>query len=122
MTAAAYASATAHYCFGIFRETAKEAKKQREFDAAQARMAQLQYMNTEQALKITYHTEQALEWRVASQARDTLHYCFGILLFEANEAKKVRMVPQGFEWTVERFGKYTHTMSPGPCIPRPGIA
>jgi regulator of protease activity HflC (stomatin/prohibitin superfamily) len=22
-------------------------------------------------------------------------------------------VPQGFEWTVERFGKYTHTMSPG---------
>ena len=27
--------------------------------------------------------------------------------------KTVRMVPQGFEWTVERFGKYTHTMSPG---------
>ena len=27
--------------------------------------------------------------------------------------KAVRMVPQGFEWTVERFGKYTHTMSPG---------
>ena len=25
----------------------------------------------------------------------------------------VRMVPQGFEWTVERFGKYTHTLSPG---------
>ncbi|MBW8369198.1 MAG: SPFH/Band 7/PHB domain protein [Arenimonas sp.] len=23
------------------------------------------------------------------------------------------MVPQGYEWTVERFGKYTHTMSPG---------
>jgi len=23
------------------------------------------------------------------------------------------MVPQGFEWTVERFGKYTNTMSPG---------
>jgi len=22
-------------------------------------------------------------------------------------------VPQGYEWTVERFGKYTHTMSPG---------
>ncbi len=28
-------------------------------------------------------------------------------------AKAVRMVPQGYEWTVERFGKYTHTMDPG---------
>lgn len=28
-------------------------------------------------------------------------------------AKTVRMVPQGYEWTVERFGKYTHTMTPG---------
>ncbi len=28
-------------------------------------------------------------------------------------AKAVRMVPQGFEWTVERFGKYTHTLEPG---------
>ena len=27
--------------------------------------------------------------------------------------KTVRMVPQGFQWTVERFGKYTHTLSPG---------
>ena len=31
-----------------------------------------------------------------------------IILFKA-----VRMVPQGYEWTVEAFGKYTHTMSPG---------
>ena len=31
-----------------------------------------------------------------------------IILFKA-----VRMVPQGYEWTVERFGRYTHTMSPG---------
>ena len=31
-----------------------------------------------------------------------------IVLFKA-----VRMVPQGYEWTVERFGKYTHTLSPG---------
>ncbi len=23
------------------------------------------------------------------------------------------MVPQGYEWTVERFGRYTHTMDPG---------
>ncbi|MBN8715418.1 SPFH domain-containing protein [Thermomonas sp.] len=28
-------------------------------------------------------------------------------------AKTVRMVPQGYEWTVERFGRYTHTMGPG---------
>ena len=27
--------------------------------------------------------------------------------------KAVRMVPQGYEWTVERFGKYTRTLSPG---------
>src|SRR5688572_20761493 len=31
-----------------------------------------------------------------------------VILFKA-----VRMVPQGYEWTVERFGRYTHTMSPG---------
>ena len=28
-------------------------------------------------------------------------------------SKAVRMVPQGYEWTVEKFGRYTHTMSPG---------
>ncbi|MEO7433616.1 MAG: SPFH domain-containing protein [Dokdonella sp.] len=27
--------------------------------------------------------------------------------------KLVRIVPQGFEWTVERWGKYTHTLEPG---------
>src|SRR6476469_11030931 len=27
--------------------------------------------------------------------------------------KTVRMVPQGYEWTVEKFGRYTHTLSPG---------
>ncbi|MBS0577097.1 MAG: SPFH/Band 7/PHB domain protein [Proteobacteria bacterium] len=27
--------------------------------------------------------------------------------------KAVRMVPQGYEWTVERFGKYTNTLDPG---------
>lgn len=25
----------------------------------------------------------------------------------------VKAVPQGYQWTVERFGKYTHTLSPG---------
>ena len=28
-------------------------------------------------------------------------------------AKMLRMVPQGYEWTVEKFGKYTHTLDPG---------
>jgi regulator of protease activity HflC (stomatin/prohibitin superfamily) len=28
-------------------------------------------------------------------------------------AKLVRIVPQGYEWTVERFGKYVRTLSPG---------
>ncbi len=34
---------------------------------------------------------------------------FGVVIM----LKAVRVVPQGFEWTTERFGKYTHTMSPG---------
>ncbi|GLQ92304.1 SPFH domain-containing protein [Dyella acidisoli] len=28
-------------------------------------------------------------------------------------SKLVRIVPQGYEWTVERFGKYTRTLPPG---------
>ena len=28
-------------------------------------------------------------------------------------SRTVRVVPQGYEWTVERFGKYIHTMGPG---------
>jgi regulator of protease activity HflC (stomatin/prohibitin superfamily) len=27
--------------------------------------------------------------------------------------KTVRMVPQGYQWTVERFGRYTQTLNPG---------
>ncbi len=27
--------------------------------------------------------------------------------------KLVRIVPQGYEWTVERWGKYTHSLTPG---------
>lgn len=27
--------------------------------------------------------------------------------------KLVRIVPQGYQWTVERWGKYTHTLDPG---------
>jgi len=37
-----------------------------------------------------------------------LLFAFVIVLFKA-----VRMVPQGYEWTVETFGKYTHTLTPG---------
>src|SRR5271165_1630780 len=25
----------------------------------------------------------------------------------------VKTVPQGYDWTIERFGKYTHTLEPG---------
>jgi regulator of protease activity HflC (stomatin/prohibitin superfamily) len=38
---------------------------------------------------------------------------FVVVLGIVTVFKAVRVVPQGFEWTVERFGKYTHTMSPG---------
>src|SRR5690606_35718426 len=27
--------------------------------------------------------------------------------------KSVRMVPQGYDWTVDAVGRYTHTMKPG---------
>lgn len=33
----------------------------------------------------------------------------------------VKQVPQGYEWTVERFGKYTHTLRPGLAIIVPFI-
>ncbi len=39
----------------------------------------------------------------------------GVLLLFAiiTVLKGVRVVPQGYEWTVERFGRYTHTLRPG---------
>jgi len=39
----------------------------------------------------------------------------GVLLLFAiiTVLKGVRAVPQGYEWTVERFGRYTHTLTPG---------
>jgi len=40
----------------------------------------------------------------------TIAVLFFVVMFIS---KMLRMVPQGFEWTVEKFGKYTHTMSPG---------
>ena len=43
----------------------------------------------------------------------TLFVALVLVLGIVTVFKAVRVVPQGFEWTVERFGKYTHTMSPG---------
>jgi len=43
----------------------------------------------------------------------TLFIAFVLVLGVVTVFKAVRVVPQGFEWTVERFGKYTHTMGPG---------
>ncbi|MBB6367982.1 MULTISPECIES: SPFH domain-containing protein [Xanthomonas] len=43
-------------------------------------------------------------------------FFFAVVLLAAGVIilfKTVRMVPQGFQWTVERFGRYTHTLSPG---------
>ncbi|MDB6097074.1 MAG: HflC/HflK family protein [Francisellaceae bacterium] len=33
----------------------------------------------------------------------------------------IKQVPQGFEWTIERFGRYTHTLEPGLSIIVPFI-
>ena len=43
----------------------------------------------------------------------TLFIAFVLVLGVVTVFKAVRVFPQGFEWTVERFGKYTHTMGPG---------
>lgn len=39
-----------------------------------------------------------------------------ILLFSA-----LKFVPQGYNWTVERFGRYTRTLTPGPHVITPFI-
>jgi regulator of protease activity HflC (stomatin/prohibitin superfamily) len=36
-----------------------------------------------------------------------------VLLVIATLFSGVKTVPQGWDWTIERFGKYTHTLSPG---------
>ncbi len=36
-----------------------------------------------------------------------------VLLVVATLLAGVKTVPQGFDWTIERFGKYTRTMAPG---------
>jgi regulator of protease activity HflC (stomatin/prohibitin superfamily) len=49
------------------------------------------------------------------QGETTMSYFVLILLALAviTIFKGVRSVPQGYEYTVERFGRYTHTLSPG---------
>jgi len=44
-----------------------------------------------------------------------MEFLFGgvVLVVVVFMLKAVRMVPQGYEWTVEKFGRYTHTMGPG---------
>ena len=44
-----------------------------------------------------------------------MEFLFGVLVLLAIVFmfKAVRMVPQGYEWTVEKFGRYTHTLGPG---------
>jgi regulator of protease activity HflC (stomatin/prohibitin superfamily) len=34
----------------------------------------------------------------------------------------IKIVPQGFEYTVERFGRYTRTLKPGITILTPGLS
>ncbi|HTD28850.1 MAG TPA: SPFH domain-containing protein [Xanthomonadaceae bacterium] len=50
-------------------------------------------------------------------------YVIVALIFVVFVAAKltIRMVPQGYEWTVERFGKYTSTLDPGLHILVPGV-
>jgi len=31
----------------------------------------------------------------------------------------IKMVPQGYEWTVQRFGRYTRTLKPGITVLTP---
>src|SRR6201986_695118 len=36
-----------------------------------------------------------------------------VLLVIATLFSGIKTVPQGWDWTIERFGKYTHTLTPG---------
>ena len=44
-----------------------------------------------------------------------------VVLIFVGISKTIRIVPQGYEWTVERFGKYTSTLTPGLTILVPFI-
>jgi len=36
-----------------------------------------------------------------------------VLLAVVTVFKAITIVPQGYQYTIERFGKYTHTLEPG---------
>ncbi len=44
-----------------------------------------------------------------------------VLLGLVLASSTIKMVPQGFEWTVQRFGKYTRTLKPGIAILTPFV-
>lgn len=48
---------------------------------------------------------------------------FVLVLFIAGLGAGVKVVPQGWNYTVERFGRYTRTLSPGcPSLSRSSTA
>merc|ERR1719326_111224 len=69
-----------HYCFSILQDEAREARKQRELDAARERVAQMHNQQYERALKQL----------VASDSGSLMHYCFSILQDELRDVRKQR--------------------------------
>ncbi|MES2607951.1 MAG: SPFH domain-containing protein [Pseudomonadota bacterium] len=52
---------------------------------------------------------------------DLIFYLLPVLLIVIFISQAIRVVPQGYEFTVERFGRYTHTLRPGLHILKPFI-
>ena len=46
-------------------------------------------------------------------------FLFFVVLAVVYVVLAVKQVPQGREWTVERFGKYTRTLAPGEAVAFP---
>ena len=47
-------------------------------------------------------------WKAYLLPQSSLLYLVVVVLFSA-----LKTVPQGYNWTIERFGRYTHTLMPG---------
>merc|ERR1719387_2812802 len=71
-----------HYFFSTWRDELKEAARQREIDAAQARMAQMQNEQYERALK----------QMVSSNDSSLMHYFFAAWRDELKEAARQREI------------------------------
>merc|ERR1719353_327844 len=69
-----------HYCFSVWHDDLKEAKQQREFDAARERMQQMNNAQCERALKAF----------VMSDTQSSMHYCFSVWHDDLKEAKQQR--------------------------------